>query len=174
LKKITAILLLSALCFNGMGYYFMHRHLQKQIRKEIKGRIKQQVPQEELVTLIQTSENAGEFSWIHSKEFRYKGTMYDIVSLEKVSETRFIYHCVTDHQETLLFKNLSKYVNNTMNANPANSKANNLLSSLFSSLYPPESINRKQIFVSEEIHWIDYTPDYKSPFLKVSFLPPKA
>lgn len=152
----------------------MHSYLQRQIRKEIKGRIKQQVPEDELVTIVQTKENAGEFSWIHSKEFRYKGTMYDIVSLEKVSETRFIYHCVTDHQETLLFKNLGKYVNNTMNANPANSKANTLLSSFFNSLYPPEISSQMHLLESEEINWACYTTEYNSPFLKLSSPPPKA
>ncbi len=174
MKKICAIFLLFSLCFNGTVYYIIHKQLQKQIRKEIKAKIKQQVPQDELVSIMHSPENAGEFYWIHSREFRYKGTMYDIVSVKQVSETILIYNCVTDHQETLLFKNLGKYVNNTMNANPANSRANNLLSNFFSSMYPPVINSRLLILDAKEISWIIQTSRYQSPYLQVSSLPPKA
>lgn len=165
--------LLFALCFNSTGYYFIHLHLKNQVRKEIKGRIKAQVPENELVAIIFTPENADSFHWIHSREFRYNGTMYDIVSSKVLDKNITEYYCITDHQETLLFRNLGKYVNFSMNSNAANSRALNLLSLFLCSLYYENDTSPILYFSSSIIEWKFNTVYYESPFVGLNLPPPE-
>lgn len=174
MRKLAAIILLFALCFNGTGYYMVHLFLQKKIRKEIKYRIKQNVPREELVIIRYSDENADQFQWIHPKEFRYKETMYDVVSSEQAPDGSTLYECITDYQESKLFANLNKWVNDKMNSNPATSKTSNLFSSFIGGLFPPPVNDELPVLNAENIRWINKTFSYFPPQITKSTPPPKS
>ncbi len=173
MRKAAGIFLILTLCFNSVGYYGLHLITKNKIRQEIKMKIKQQVPTDELVKIEYSSSNQSEFYWIHDREFRYKGTMYDIVSREKVSENLTILHCVTDHQETQLFKDLDTYVKNNMDSQKGSRQASSLYSNLMFSLFPPSNqvcFNETEIKTN---NWYHYNDLYRSPLISINFPPPK-
>jgi hypothetical protein len=51
-----------------------------------------------------------DFDWKHSREFSYKGSMYDIVRTDTINQNTFLFYCVNDIQEKQLFANLDKMV----------------------------------------------------------------
>lgn len=66
------------------------------------------IDEEELVLLkFTTDEAATKLQWEHSKEFEYKGQMYDVVS-KKVKGDTIYFRCWWDHEETKLNKKLKK------------------------------------------------------------------
>lgn len=151
----------------------MHLHLKNQIRKEIKRYIKNQVPSNQLVVIQHTPETSQNFHWIHSREFNYNGTMYDIVKVKVISDNLTEYHCVTDHQETILFRNLNKYINFSMNSHAANSKAVNLLSLLMISFYHEPGKEQVVFLDCMEVHWNEKRILYHSPFIGFNLPPPE-
>jgi hypothetical protein len=152
----------------------MHRYLQQQIKKEIKARIKQSVPSEELVTIAFRTKNSDEFKWIHSKEFSYHGTMFDIISIEVMKDGSKLLHCITDKQETVLFKNLRKYICNSMNTDPKNTKAGNMLWTLLGNLFPPAENIFLIITVEQDIILSPYLFSYLVPNLTIISPPPQS
>lgn len=123
--KITGIIVfIFLLIFQSTGYYLFLKIQQKHIRYEIKQQIKAGVPVEELVLLKisrSTQENRREFQYIHSREFRYFGKMYDIIRQESHGETTWFY-CINDEKETLLFARLDEQVKNEMKNLPGSGK----------------------------------------------------
>lgn len=86
-------------------------------RHEMKQFIKAGVPEEDRVILKiakQTESNLEIFEWEHSREFRYKGEMYDVLSREEHGDTTY-YSCIHDVKESGLFKELDDLVTRFMN-----------------------------------------------------------
>lgn len=80
------------------------------IRRDIKGKMIASINEEELVLLKFTKEEAKtNLRWEHSKEFEYKGQMYDIVS-QAIKGDSIFYRCWWDFEETELNKKLKKMV----------------------------------------------------------------
>lgn len=50
-----------------------------------------------------------DFKWIHSREFKYNGDMYDIVD-KKETEDQLIVHCINDTKEKKLEEEFEKRV----------------------------------------------------------------
>lgn len=50
-----------------------------------------------------------DFKWIHSREFKYNGDMYDIVD-KKETENQLIVHCINDTKEKKLEEEFEKRV----------------------------------------------------------------
>ncbi|WP_338814931.1 hypothetical protein V9L05_07025 [Bernardetia sp. Wsw4-3y2] len=108
MKKIITLLLLSLFSFHILGVYVSFQVREHYIKKDIKRRIKKGVPEEELAHIIYKPSIKNQFDWTTKAEFRYGGTMYDIVRTEFVNDSTQIFHCVNDSQETILFKDLEK------------------------------------------------------------------
>lgn len=90
------------------------------VRHEMKQRIKAGVPEDERVVIYITpdmEQNAEIFTRIHSREFRLRGEMYDVLSTTIKGDT-LIYTCIHDVKESGLFKNLDAMVHLQMNDNP--------------------------------------------------------
>lgn len=107
MKNATVILLLIVFGFNLGGSYVILRMQQHKIRKEIVQQIKNGISESELTCISVTSENESQLIWKDREEFRYKGTMYDIVHIEVSGKTK-IYHCISDAQETKLIDKYNK------------------------------------------------------------------
>ncbi len=108
MKKIITLLLLSLFTFHILGVYVSFEIKEHYIKKDIKRRIKQGVPEGELAQIIYKPSNKNQFDWKHEAEFRYNGTMYDIVRRETLNDSTQIFYCVNDSQETILFQDLEK------------------------------------------------------------------
>ena len=108
MKKIITLLLFFLFCFHIIGVYISFQLKEYSIKKEIKRRIKQGVPQEELAIIRYDNSTKNQFDWKDKTEFRYSGTMYDVVRTEIINDSTQIFYCVNDKQETLLFNDLEK------------------------------------------------------------------
>lgn len=110
MKRIVACILLIVFAINLGGIYYIFKAKEYAIKKEIKTKIKQGVPKEELFTFIMNEHNEHEFEWEHSKEFEYNGMMYDVVYRTTLEDGSIKLECVSDVQESTLFKQLDQYL----------------------------------------------------------------
>ncbi|KAF5075313.1 hypothetical protein DSECCO2_172600 [anaerobic digester metagenome] len=167
-------MLLLSLSLNGTAYYFLFRLQQERIRKEIKMMIKAGVPDGELSVIRHTAENSEDFHWIHSREFRYRGVMYDVVRSEKAADGATLLHCVTDHQETLLFANLDLMTKSQAARHPAHSKAIHFYSLLMGGLFTPpdaEYIRPDSGFMILDAFYLIF---YQQPGIFIDAPPPQS
>jgi len=147
LKKIAVILLILIVCYNTAGYFIVFKARQLQVKAEIKKMIKSSVPEAQLVVFRYSPATQHEFKWIHSKEFRYKGSMYDVVKKTSVSSTETDLYCIHDVKESGLFRHLDNMVKEAMNQGRTGSKAIKVLSAFFTGLFPPPEL--KNDFIPE-------------------------
>ncbi len=138
LHRIFPFVLLAALCMPVCSTYFYFKQRQYQIKKAIKRQIKKGVNDEDLVLLkiAKVLENTSneDFERIHSKEFRYKGEMYDIVRFEdRGSETW--YWCIWDREETALFAALPELLKRAWSQDPMQEQTTERVMLFFKSLF---------------------------------------
>jgi len=166
-------LLVLAVCFNPAAYHLMFRLKQAEIRKQIKMAIKAGVPDEELTVFRLTDSNAGDFEWIHSREFRFRGMMYDVVREEAGTDGERVLHCVTDVQETRLFCKLDEAARKAAGSHAAHTAASHMLMSLLHGMSIP---GRLQPFppvtdmVCMSFPWIS---TYSQPGILIDAPPPR-
>ncbi|MCB0750811.1 MAG: hypothetical protein KDC52_05005 [Ignavibacteriae bacterium] len=106
--KPISIFLLFCLVLPIPATYVYFQFQKRQIKKEIKEKIITTIHKEQLVTLKFTKEEAQkELKWEHSKEFEYKGNMYDVVSVE-IKDHIIYYYCWPDDDESELNKKIDE------------------------------------------------------------------
>ena len=71
-------------------------------------RIKQDIPSSELTAITMTAKNKSDFNWRDKNEFKYDGSMYDVVRTETLDSGTIIFYCLTDHLEMKLLAQLEK------------------------------------------------------------------
>jgi len=174
LKKLAAILLTLLICFSTVGYYIVFKTSQLKVRAEIKQLIKGSVPDDQLIVFRLSPENQNDFEWIHSKEFRYKGNMYDIVRKTVISANETDLYCIHDVKETGLFAHLDFLVKEAMNHDKNASKASNLLSGFLSILYFQSDYVFDFFTHSTDIEFMEVTELYLSQSLSVIIPPPRS
>ncbi len=108
-------------------------------RKEVKKRIIEGVGKNELVVLKFIKSNAPE-GLNYSKEFEYRGEMYDIVKSESKGDTIF-YRCWWDNKETKLNKKLTHLIDNIIGKNTQNKGNQKRLVSFYKSLFHENTTN---------------------------------
>jgi hypothetical protein len=92
LKRTIAILFSVIILFQLTGFLIIFKVKQQTIRKEIKHFIKNGVPQNELITIELNASNKMDFDWKHSREFSYKGGMYDVVRTDTIDHNTVLLH----------------------------------------------------------------------------------
>ncbi|SRX53812.1 hypothetical protein [Aequorivita sp. CIP111184] len=108
MKNATSFFLLFIFSFNIGGSYVIFKIQQNHIRREIVHQIKLGISEKDLTSITVSSENENQLIWKDHEEFRYKGTMYDIVHIEILDENTKVYHCISDSQETNLIAKYNK------------------------------------------------------------------
>ncbi len=109
------------------------------VRHEMKQRIKHGIPEEQRVEITITQEIENDvkvFKRIHSREFRYMGEMYDVLSSETKGDTT-VYTCIHDVKESGLFNDLDRLVNQQVNHNPNEKENKEFAASFFNQHYLP-------------------------------------
>lgn len=88
------------------------------MKKEVKHKIIAGVDKEDLVLLAFTKEEAEQqLNWEHSKEFEFKGNMYDIVEQSATSDSVY-YWCWWDKEETVLMQKLYALMGQKLDKDP--------------------------------------------------------
>lgn len=119
IKGSFAICLATLLICGSFSHIIYFKVQQYSIKKEIKQRLKKGVSTDELFTFTFSKseiENSKEIEFIEEHEFRYKGKMYDIVYQESLNG-KTVFQCVSDEQETMLFAQLDKLVEEQSKSN---------------------------------------------------------
>lgn len=139
--------------------------LQYNVKQEIRQCFSQTVSDKKLTLITLTPEVESQLDWMDDKEFRYKGTMYDVVKMEIVDDTTTIYHCISDRQETTLFANLYEQVKNNMDTKNNQSNPLKNLLKLLSDIYIQPQLQRWTSILSMT------TISFGHPYLYSSFVP---
>lgn len=119
-----------------MGIWFQ---IQKSsIRKEVKHRIIKGIDREELVKLeFSLKEIRSELHWEHSKEFEFRGEMYDVVEKEYYAD-HVVYYCWWDNKETQLNQKLSQLLEDFLGKNQNRNQSKITFFQVLKSLYQEE------------------------------------
>lgn len=127
MKRIISISLLLLLLLPvavTVSWLNMEKHL---VRKSIKRKIISGIDKSELVALtFHKNEINTTLKWKHSKEFEYKGQMYDIVETSIGSDS-IQYWCWWDFEETQLNKKLDNLLASAWNQHPPKNEKHQLL-----------------------------------------------
>jgi hypothetical protein len=105
-RQLFSILLISSLIGPYLGISLYLKHEKRMLKREIKHRIIEGIDRSELVELSFTPEEEQQLRWEHSKEFEYKGEMYDVVE-SKSENGKITYWCWWDNEETSLNRRLN-------------------------------------------------------------------
>ena len=145
------------------------QHQKHIVKKQVKNQMMEGIDKEELVLLkFSKEEKKTKLKWEHSKEFEYKGQMYDIVE-KTVKQDSVYYWCWLDYQETKLNKKLDKLVNNVFHDNPKKQEKNQQLFTYLKSLYFSKPFVWHSKNIGQNINHHFY---YKNFYRSINFTPP--
>lgn len=134
-EKLLSIALFFCLVlplFSAFGFLYIQK---KQVKREVKWKIIEGLQKEELVLIkITAEEEKEELHWEHSKEFEYKGEMYDVVEKKHFGDSSY-YWCWWDHKETALNKKLSSLVDSFLGNSQQRDKNKEKVIDFYSSLF---------------------------------------
>jgi hypothetical protein len=118
-----------------IGTYGWLQYQKNLTRKNVKRQMITGLPKSELVLLkFAVTDALSDLKWEHSKEFEYRGQMYDVVEVETTSDT-ISYWCWWDHDETRLNQQLSSLVEFALAKNPQNKEKQEKLVDFFKTSY---------------------------------------
>ena len=110
MRKLVSYSLFFLVAWQIIGFVayfeFSHYHL----KKEIKLVLKQGVPRNKLVIFEFDKNQLEELIWLKKNEFKYQGNLFDVVRSHETAEGKTYMECISDTQETLLFKKLEQTV----------------------------------------------------------------
>lgn len=120
MKKILSIFILSLFIYNSIGFLAVHPFLSMYYK--YLGMMRTDMPsEEEMVELLIFNKEDIEmqridFRWIHSREFKYNGDMYDIVTKEETDDQLIVY-VINDTKEKMLEEEFEKRVHKNSTEN---------------------------------------------------------
>ncbi len=165
-------MLLLVIFINLAGAPFLFIVLQKKIKREMKRLILSQVPPELLIPFTLPADRnlceAAGYEFIHDKEFRFRGMMFDIITSERIGDS--VKHlCVNDTNEEELIR---AFMDHTQKKKPFDFPSFNAQSNIFVS---SGAINEvKCINVSEILLYYQQEPAILSGIKTPPEHPPKS
>lgn len=110
LKKSVAITILIIFLLNSTGGYLLFSVLKVNNAKIVTAKINNNGFEEEEIVTLTIPVNDPELVFIHSKEFSYKGFMYDVISLRQQDENYTIVAFMDNREKELKenFKDLAE------------------------------------------------------------------
>ena len=134
--QITLIIVLLAPVLVTYSVLEYHKH---QVKRSVKRQIIQGIDRVQLVALkFHNDDITTQLSWKHSKEFEFKGEMYDIVEAEFRGDS-IVYYCWWDHEETQLNQKLEKLAAQVWDSDPLQKNQNQHLSNFLKTLFHENS-----------------------------------
>jgi len=115
-------------------------------------------------------EGKNDFRWIHSREFKYKGDMYDIVKKDE-NDKQLIVYCINDTKEKKLEEEFEKKVHKNSSEDKQRPTTNNYNFVSISEPVQSEQIGKTPVIEKVLNYW--RTDSYKSLFLEIPSPPPR-
>jgi hypothetical protein len=108
-RKILSILFAGLILFNIFGYYVVFKCDQIRVRTEVQAMIRNGSLRGvyEEITIPYPATNR-DFTMLDKGEFRFRGKLYDVVSV-RFSGTSMIFKCINDTREEQLLARYEKY-----------------------------------------------------------------
>jgi hypothetical protein len=166
-------LILSLFLYNTIGFLAIHPFMSMYYK--YLGMLRADMPsEEEMIELLifnkeDIENNKIDFRWIHSREFKYNGNMYDIVTKEETDKQLIVY-VINDTKEKKLEEEFEKRVHK-------NSTEDKQIPSVIKySLSISEPVQQEQIgvaLVNETVFNYWRTDSYKSLYLDIPSPPPR-
>lgn len=157
--KIFIPVLLFFMVIQSFGHLLVFKVQQSQVRREIKQQIKAGVAEKDLVLLKipkAFEENSNSvFQRIHSKEFRYKGNMYDIIRQRDHGDTTW-YYCIADVKESGLFASLESRIRFEMTHNAERKEQSEQVLRLLTGFYCNDFDNTDAVYFKNELPFTYY------------------
>ena len=111
-----------------------------------------------------------DFRWIHSREFKYNGDMFDIVKMEEKDDQLIIF-CINDTKEKKLEEEFEKKVHKNSLENKQLPANKNIINVLLSEPIQSEQIRNALVY---ELSFNNWSADfYQSLFLEIPSPPPR-
>lgn len=172
LHRITALIAAITLLYNTSGYVIVYQQLTTLAKHSNHLAIEKKQVKEQIILLSfnKTDIKNGniDFIWKHSKEFKYNGSMYDIV--ERIdSEDSVYFYCFLDEKENKLEANFNRHFEKDKEEKSRNSSGGTMLAQLITDLYlSTQSLNslncyRQNYSPSSEVAYTYNEPDIPSP-----------
>lgn len=145
-----------------------------QVKKEVKREILAGMDKNELVLLKFTKDEIkNQLNWKHSKEFEYKGEMYDVIKTETLGDTTY-YWLWCDNKETFLNKQLDQLVAIALGNNPKNQENQKRLHKFLKSLFFSDDKNNITTYFNERKNNFRFISEFYPSFsISPPFPPPK-
>lgn len=170
LKSTLAIFLLAALSAPALLVITYLRVEEQALEATVKERSREGG---ELTRLAITKTESHMLRWEHSREFEYRGQMYDIIHSYQQGDTTF-YECWADHEETRLKKEMQRLlVQENANTPLHNERDRRLFDFLKSLIVPTPGVSSYRINPSITGVTDQYSLFYKSQFTPPSKPPPR-
>jgi len=115
-KKIFAIILLICLSLTIMGYHFVFRYQIALAKTQMKHELLSGIHDSEMIHFEFSCQQARQLEWENGNEFRYQGTMFDVIQKTFVNG-KVSLRCVSDEKETALIKYYLKVNRENHNGN---------------------------------------------------------
>jgi hypothetical protein len=168
MKKILPIILICAFLYSILGFYLNFEIAQYRIKKEVKSRIIKNLPVDELTLVKISFSDKKKITWMEEgREFRYKGEMFDVVTIKKGKDTTY-YYCFSDVRESKLLARLDKLVKDQ--TDNSQSRANQKKQEIN---YFFHKILFTQCLVETSVLYFNYPSSYKSWNAEVLSPPPR-
>jgi hypothetical protein len=124
MSRISSISLLTLFLLNvigGMSLLLIQRYRRHEVVESI---IESEACGHYMTRLHLTCEELEELKWVEDgKEFRYKGSMYDLVRLDTQADGSLLLHCLHDHVETKLYAQIE----NSLGGSPLGHRTDQLI-----------------------------------------------
>jgi len=156
----------------GGGFYFVYRR--NAVRREVKHMMKTKASKDDLVEFNFTkAEIENELKWKHSKEFEYKGVMYDIIEVNENGDLTQ-YWCWKDEKETHLNKQLIHLTNYALGHDLPFKNQKQQLKTFVKSLFAENWTQFQcQLFGKNNNNYAHYSEGVITPFFTPPCPPPK-
>ncbi len=156
------------------GTYSWLKWQRRQVKRAVKWQMIAGIDKEKLVHLSFTSaEASSQLHWKHSREFEFKGEMYDIAGKAQVGDTLH-YWCWWDHEETKLNRQLIQLVETFFGKSPVtkerHQRMENFYRALFCSGLPVFTLLLQD---GCAFHYGLYVENWLSPYIIIPSPPPK-
>lgn len=111
-----------------------------------------------------------DFKWIHSREFKYNGDMYDIVKKEE-TDGQIIVHCINDTKEKKLEKDFEREIENNTSNKQQKSENNNPFKTIITEAVSELVFNL--VDVKKLKYGFNYFESYTPIYTEILSPPPK-
>lgn len=138
MKTFIIIFLISVLTCPFWGTYSYFQFERKRARMEVNRKFAAGLDKTQLILLKFTQEETQTIlTWKHSREFVYKGQMYDIVDQRQEGDSVF-YTCYKDDKETRLNLEKKRVVAKALGQDPLQKNQKERIKSFFKTIYQHE------------------------------------